>query len=303
MTIEIIDSHQHFWHSALVPIPWLSAPAASFGDPSALKRIYTPADYRRDAGALNIVGTVHVEPGARPEDGMLETAWLTGLSDGGGLPSAVVAYADVTAPDLAAKLADLARSPLLRGVRMRLNFDEASGRRMTRSDHVMEDEDFRRGLRQVAAHGLVFNLSVFAPQLAMAARLATAMPEVTLVLEHVGWPIATDQDGFRAWRAGMAALADCANVFVKVSGFWAIDRAWRPEMIEPWAKETFALFGFRRCLFGSNLPIEQLMCPLPRQVDILSSFLDGASAGDRADFFAANARRVYRLPASGGDAR
>lgn len=303
MTIDIIDSHQHFWNSALVPIPWLSAPAASFGDPSALKRVYTPADYRRDAGALRIVGTVHVEPGARPQDEMLETAWLTGLSDGGGLPSALVAYADVTAPDLEAELTALARSPLLRGVRMRLNFDEASGRRMTRSDHVMEDDDFRRGLALVAARGLVFNLSVFAPQLAMAARLATAMPAVTLVLEHVGWPLATDKDGFRAWRAGMAALSACPNVFVKVSGFWAIDRAWRPEAIEPWVKETFALFGFRRCLFGSNLPIEQLMCPLPRQVEILSGFLAGASDADRADFFAENARRLYRLPAAVADAR
>ena len=71
----------------------------------------------------------------------------------------------------------------------------------------------------------------------------------------------------------MALLAAHSNACVKVSGFWAVDREWRADRIAPWVKETFALFGPKRCMFGSNLPIEKLMCPLPRQVEILVDIL------------------------------
>jgi predicted TIM-barrel fold metal-dependent hydrolase len=295
MPMEIVDSHQHFWHPGVVDIPWLSGQKASFGDPAQIRGLYRPAEYLRDAAPLAIRGTVHVEAAGRPEHALIETIWATGVADAAGLPSAIVAYADLESADLEAHLDLLGRSPFLRGVRMRLNFDEPSGRKIARSADVMAGEAFQRGLRAVAARGLVFNLSVFSTQLPAAAELAGAVPEATLVLEHFGWPASADADGYATWKKGMALLSGHSNVCVKVSGFWAVDREWRQERVAPWVKETFALFGPKRSMFGSNLPIEKLMCPLPRQVEILANILAGESAADRHDFFVANATRVYRL--------
>jgi predicted TIM-barrel fold metal-dependent hydrolase len=293
--MEIADSHQHFWHPGLVDIPWLSGQRASFGDPSPIRGVYLPTDYLRDAAPLGIRATVHVEAACRPEHGLIESVWATGVADAAGLPSGIVAYADLESADLDRQLDLLGRSPFLRGIRMRLNFDEPTGRKVARSADVMSGDAFRRGLRAVAARDLVFNLSLFSPQLSAAAELAEAVPEATLVLEHFGWPISTDADGFSDWRKGMAALAARRNVCVKVSGFWAVDREWREERIGPWVKETFALFGPKRCMFGSNLPIEKLMCPLPRQVEILSNILARETSDYRQDFFVSNAMRVFRL--------
>jgi predicted TIM-barrel fold metal-dependent hydrolase len=295
MHMEIVDSHQHFWHPGVVDIPWLSGQKASFGDPARIRGLYTPKEYLRDAEPLQIRGTVHVEAACRPEHALIEAVWATGIADAAGLPSAIVAYADLESADLDAHLAVLERSPLLRGVRMRLNFDEATGRKIARAPDVMASEAFRKGLRTVAAQGLVFNLSIFSTQLPAAAELAAAVPEATLVLEHFGWPVSADADSFAGWKKGMALLAAHSSVHVKISGFWAVDREWRQDRIAPWVKETFALFGPKRCMFGSNLPIEKLMCPLPRQVEILSNILAAESAADVHDFFVANATRTYRL--------
>jgi predicted TIM-barrel fold metal-dependent hydrolase len=51
----IVDPHQHFWDLGRNYHPWLCDPvpiAFRYGDYSAIKRNYLPADYRRDAGRL-----------------------------------------------------------------------------------------------------------------------------------------------------------------------------------------------------------------------------------------------------------
>jgi len=295
MTLDIFDAHIHLWHPGVFDIPWLAGNAASFGNPALIRGRYRSQEFLVDAGNLHVVGGIHVEAAARPEHSLIETTWVTGIADATGLPTGIIGHANLESPEIEADLEALARSPYLCGVRMRLNFDEKSGRRIAKSADVMSEAPFRRGLRAAAKRNLVFNLSVFAPQLSKAAELAEVVPEATLVLEHIGWPLATDEGAFREWRAGMAALAAHPNAAVKISGFWAIDRDWRAEKIRPWVQEAFALFGPDRCMFGSNLPIEKLMCPLPRQVEILSLILARESNATVQAFFANNAIRLYRL--------
>ena len=151
----------------------------------------------------------------------------------------------------------------------------------------MSEPSFRKGLKAIAARKLVFNMSVFSSQLFAVAELAKAAPEITLALEHFGWPVATDPEAFAAWKSGMAAVAACPNVSVKVPGFWAIDRAWRAEAVEPWLKETYALFGPQRCMLGSNLPIEKLMCPLPEQWRFYRTFWPMSHSATKTISFAA----------------
>ena len=67
----IVDPHHHFWDLGRNYYPWLCDPKPipfRYGDYSSLKRNYMPPDYRRDAGALNIVKTVHAEALWDPSD-------------------------------------------------------------------------------------------------------------------------------------------------------------------------------------------------------------------------------------------
>ena len=299
MINELVDAHHHFWNPAALDVPWLSGTKASFGDPSQLRLLYTTREHRADAAPLTVLASVHVEPAGNPANALLETFWLTGVGDATGLPDALVAYCDIESPDLERALDEQQRSPRLRGVRQRLNFDAASGRHIARSDDVMASPAFRDGLLRVANRNLVFNLSIFAPQLPLAAQLAAAVPECTIVLEHLGWPIATDARSFDAWRDGMSQLAAAPNTAVKISGLWSIDRDWTPAIVDPWIRATVEVFGEDRCLFGSNLPIEKLMCPLPRQVQIIESALSDLGAAGLQKVFVANALRVYSIQAAG----
>ena len=94
----IIDAHQHFWDLDANYYPWLQDPepiAFRYGDYSALKRNYLPADFRRDMAPYQVVKTVHIEAEwdrARP---VAETEWLQKLSHQESLPTACVAHAAI----------------------------------------------------------------------------------------------------------------------------------------------------------------------------------------------------------------
>src|SRR5688572_729448 len=100
--LPLVDAHQHFWDLGRHYYPWLcdDEPIAfRYGDYSALRRNYLPADYRRDTANHAIIGTVHVEAEwdrARPVE---ETHWLEEIARREGLPSAIVAHAALQNPD------------------------------------------------------------------------------------------------------------------------------------------------------------------------------------------------------------
>ena len=59
----------------------------------SLKRNYLPPDYRRDAGPLNIVKTVHAEALWDPSDPAGETRWLEQVAQEYGMPHACIGAA------------------------------------------------------------------------------------------------------------------------------------------------------------------------------------------------------------------
>src|SRR5215468_10000738 len=118
-SFPIIDAHQHFWDLGRNYYPWLSDPKPApfrYGDYSSLKRSYLPPDYRRDAGALNIVKTVHVEAKWDPSDPAGETRWLEEVHREYGIPNAVIGAVYLDRDDAGAVLAKHAKSALVRGV-------------------------------------------------------------------------------------------------------------------------------------------------------------------------------------------
>jgi predicted TIM-barrel fold metal-dependent hydrolase len=59
-----VDAHQHFWDLDANPYPWLqgrTVPHFRYGDYSALKRNYLPADLARDTRGFAPARTVHIE--------------------------------------------------------------------------------------------------------------------------------------------------------------------------------------------------------------------------------------------------
>lgn len=294
--MRIFDSHHHYWDPGKLDYPWLrpEAPDPPFGDKTPIAGPYLPADYARDCGELDVIAAVHVQAECAVDQALTETRWLAQLATIDTVSHAYCVHCDPRRPDFAAALdAHMAAAPI-QGVRLRLNYDALHGRRVIDDPAIMADPAFRRGLAELARRNLNFELSLFPNQMGEAERLCAALPDLRIALNHLGTPLDASLAGFGEWSAGMRGLARRDNVHVKISGLWQIDRAWNQTALAPWVLETISLFGPDRCFYGSNLPIEKLMCPMPRQIETLADILAGEPAAVLAAVFAESGLRFYQ---------
>lgn len=301
---------------------------AYVGRPDYVMWDYLPADYGADAAGLPVEQVVHVE--AEWRDRSLlgpagETRWLEGLFAADALPrlGGIVAYADLRRPDVAQLLqAHRQASPRLRGIRQMLAFDTDRGiMRFCDRPDLMQDAAFRRGLAQLQEQGLVFDAWVFHHQLEELARLARAFPEQTFVLDHMGTPIglggpfasyghsAQARDRIlKTWQHGLAVLAECPNVMVKLSGFfmpvvgWGFEHRSAPvpeqellEALAPHARYVLQCFGVQRCLFASNFPMDKVSLSYQQLYRLYAATVADLTQAEQRLLFAENARRLYRL--------
>ncbi len=169
------------------------------------------------------------------------------------------------------------------------------------------------GLRLLARMGLTFDLWAFYPQLTRMAELARAVPDLTFVLDHLGGVIRAGRhhgrDIFADWRAGLAEIAACPNVVVKLSGlgmrlsdFGHEDDALPPASEDlaavwaPWVSTAVDLFGPSRCMWGSNFPVDKGSYAMGIGLNAYKRLLAGLSPGERDDIFWRTASRCYGLP-------
>ena len=118
---------------------------------------------------------------------------------------------------------------------------------------------------------------------------------MSIVINHMA-QLEPDVPGCEeAWRAGLAKIADCPSVFLKVSGLWTIDLTWRPDRLKPYVHHVFDTLGADRLMYGSNLPVEKVNTSAERQLRVLTEILRDTTEKDRQDFFFNTAERVYRL--------
>jgi predicted TIM-barrel fold metal-dependent hydrolase len=295
MPPPIVDAHHHIWRRA--DLAWLQGPPQPriFGEYAAIRRDYPIEEYLAEARAAGVVRSVYVQtnwPAGREEE---EAAWVQSVADGHGFPHAIVGYADLAAPTVGATLDGMMKHPRLRGIRQQLHWHETPLYRFAARPDLMDDPPWRRGLGEVARRGLLFELQVFAGQMAAVARLVRDFPQVTFVLMHAGMLEDTSPDGWARWRAGMRALAAAPNVVVKLSGLGTFPRACSVELWRPVIRETVELFGPRRCMFGSNFPIEKLWTSYAEVVRVTMECLRGLAADELGAVLHDTAARVYRL--------
>jgi predicted TIM-barrel fold metal-dependent hydrolase len=161
-------------------------------------------------------------------------------------------------------------------------------------DHLA-DSQWQRNFALLRGYGLSFDLSVNPAQMPQAAALARAHPDIPLALCHLGFPIERHGWGIECWRAGMAALRDCPNVCVKMSGIGMFDRYWTRESVRRIVCEALDLFGPDRMMFGSNFPIDKLMASAVELKQALLDVTGVLSDEEQRQLFFGTASRFYRI--------
>jgi predicted TIM-barrel fold metal-dependent hydrolase len=293
--MRIVDSHFHVWRQA--DLPWLVGPMQPriFGAYEAIRRDYTMAEYLTDVAGNGVVKSVYVQANWPVDRAAEEAAWIEQVALETGWPHATIAYADMTVEDARPALDRLARFPRVRGVRQQLHWHENPLYRFATQPDLCSDPVVWRNVARLADYAFSFDLQVFPGQMEGAAGLAAACPRVTFVLQHAGMLEDLSAPGRDAWRAGMAALAACPNVVAKLSGFGTFIHRNDAAHIAWLVRETLALFGPGRCLWGSNFPIEKLWTRYAPLVDAHRRAAEDLAETARCAVFFDNACRVYRL--------
>ncbi|MEP3277293.1 MAG: amidohydrolase family protein [Stappiaceae bacterium] len=291
----MIDAHHHIWRQK--DLPWLLGPEQPriFGPYAAIKRDYLIEEYLEDLAGSGIEKSVYVQANWAPNWFEDEVAWVQSVSNEHGWPHGIVGFADFTIEDVRPQLDRLKKFPLMRGIRQQLHWHENPTYRFALNPGLPSDPVVRRNIAHLADYGWSFDLQVFAPQMEIAAGLAEACPDVTFILQHAGMLEDTSVEGRKAWKGGMQRLAGCDNVVTKLSAFGTFIHRNDPAFIADMIMTTEKIFGAKRCLFGSNFPIEKLWTSYEALIGAFKEGAAGLSKAKQKAIFSDTAARVYRL--------
>jgi predicted TIM-barrel fold metal-dependent hydrolase len=103
----------------------------------------------------------------------------------------------------------------------------------------------------------------------------------------------TSDAGRAAWRAAMRKLADCPNVFVKLSALGTFVHRATLADIQPIVSDTVTAFGAERCLWGSNFPIEKIWTDYATVVSNIRVAIAHLTAGEQRSILFDTAARLY----------
>ena len=273
-----IDAHQHFWDMGRLVYPWMPP------EPSPLRRNFLPADLALLLQTHNIDGTVAVQA----HHSLEEARWLLSLAAEHDFIKGVVAWADLTSPQLGATLDELQRDRHFKGVR-HLVHDESDPRWLLRTDVL-------GGLAELERRDIPYDLLLRPVHLPLIPVLAEKLPRLRMVIDHIAKPsIATKE--FDNWAQMMEAVFPISNVYCKLSGMIteAAWHNWSPSDLRPYVSFVFQGFGPSRLMYGSDWPVCLLSGTYKQVFAALTQALGPQPLEIREQILGETATRFYRL--------
>jgi predicted TIM-barrel fold metal-dependent hydrolase len=232
----------------------------------------------------------------------------------------IVSFADMQLGDAVTEVLEAhidAGRGSFRGIRHATAYDPDPRVRRTHTKPtpgLMADDGFRRGVSRLAPLGLTFDAWLYHPQIPELTALARALPDVTIILDHLGGILGVGPyEGLRdevlaGWRRDIDELATCPNVVVKVGGIGMVvygmgfeKRSAPPssdELVDVWGgpiAHVIERFGAERCMFESNFPVDKMSVGYVTLWNAFKKMAASASAAEKASLFHDTAARVYRV--------
>jgi len=310
----IVDPHHHLWNRG--------------------GHTYLPEQFRAEvrAGGHRLVASVYVECLSQYLDSgpvhlrpVGETTYVARLAqaahDAGGpaMAAGIVAYADLSLADAVDEVLDaheLAGGGRLRGIRYSTahDADPAIHCAYTTRPGMLREPAVQAGARRLAKRGLSLDVWLYFHQLDDVLVLASACPDLTIVVDHAGGPLGLGPyagqraEVFARWRDALQLLRGQDNIHLKFGGL-AMPLAgfeWRKlpqppgsRMLasawQPYWDVCLDVFGPRRCMFESNFPVDRSGCTYTALWNAFKRLAAPLTATERQWVLAGSARRVYRI--------
>ena len=316
--IPICDPHHHFWDFRAERVPYqryllheLAADINSGHNVRSTVFVEARSMYRTDGPEeLRPVGEVEFVQG-------LAAASASGLYGPGRAAAAIIGRADLKLGERVEPVLEAlqAASPnRFRGIRHSVGWDPHPEVPSREAEGILASEHYRAGAGVLERMGLCLETGVMFPQLPELADFAKSVPDLTIILNHIGGLMRTGPYGNRdegvlaTWRSGIAAVGACPNVIIKLGGIgmprYGFDWHTRDEPIgseelaesmAPFMNHCIEQFGPSRSMFESNFPVDKVSFSHHILFNAFKRMSQGHSAAERAEMFHDTAARVYRI--------
>ena len=283
--LGIVDTHVHFWQFELLRRVWQPPPV--------ILRTFAPEDLIDDAAAVGVNRCVLVEAGTTDEDNHA----LADFAASSEFVGAMIAYADLESPTLEQELADFAKIPKFRGVRMRFEGHP--------DPDILSRQSVIDGIRKVAEQGLILEFLVDTSHLQDILRVYDQVSELKGMIEHMGKPDLRRGTDRPQWRQHMRALAQETNALCKLSiGPRVVDleeiyahqgQGWELEWIQPPIQYLVEQFGPDRLVWGSDWPLVLLESDYAGGLEAMRDALGPLDAEDKMRLYRTTAVKFYSL--------
>jgi predicted TIM-barrel fold metal-dependent hydrolase len=318
--LPICDPHHHFWDLRPGSVPYqryllheLNGDIYSGHNVRSTVFLEARSMYRSGGPEeLRPVGEVEFVQG-------LAAASASGVYGPSRAAAAIIGHADLK---LAGKVAPVlealkAASPnRFRGIRHNItwNTDPAWDNRET--EGILANAEFIAGAKVLSQKGLVLDIMQSFPQLPEIADFAEAVPDLPIILNHIGGVSRVgiyankDDEVIPAWRDGITAVAARPNVTCKLGGMgmprfgygWhardvPIGSEELAKTMEPWMKHCIEQFGPDRCMFERNFPPDKVSFSYNVMYNAFKRLSKEYSVSERAALFHDTAARVYQIDA------
>ena len=316
--LPICDPHHHFWVARPEPVhyqkyllPELAADVGSGHNVRSTVFIEVRCEYRQDGsdemkpvGEVEYIQTI-ADASAAGNHGPTQAA------------AAIIGHADLklakgVRPVLEAMQA--ASPNRFRGVRHSVGWDESPELANRDIKGALATDGYRAGAKVMEGMGLVLENSLYFHQLSELADFARSVPDLTIVLNHIGGlcrvgPYANrDDEVIPQWRKGVEEVAKCPNIVMKLGGvgqlrygyYWhdretAVGSEELAQGLAPLMDHCIQQFGPDRCMFESNFPVDKVSYSYNVLFNAFKRLSKGYSATERAALFHDTAARVYNI--------
>ncbi len=320
--LPICDPHHHFWDYRLERLPYQRYLLHELADDINSGHNVRSTVFVEARSMYRTTGPEEMRPVGEVEFVQgLAAASASNLYGPGRAAASIVGHANLNLGDGVRPVLEALRAASpnrFRGIRHSVTWDphpEIENTAAHNRQGQLSSDNFRGGARVLADMGLSLEAWLFFPQLTEVADFAKAVPNLTIILNHIGGllrvgPYANREEVMDTWRNGIAAVAACPNVNVKLGGIgmprtgfdWhartkPIGSEELAESMAPLMNYCIEKFGPERAMFESNFPVDKVSYSYNILYNAFKRMSKDYSPSERAAMFHDTAARVYRVEA------
>ena len=277
MSMNRVDSHQHFWSLARGDYDWMSP------DLAPIYRDFTPDDLAPFLDKHGIRYTVVVQAAAT----VAETEFLLALANKHDSIAGVVGWVDMESPDAISELQRFSENPKFVGIRPMIQDIQ--------DPNWMLNEKLTTVFNWLQEKQLTFDALIKPEHINNLTELLARHPTLNAVVDHGAKP-SISRNEFNQWADDIESLAFHTRATCKLSGLLTEAAPGADaDDLAPYINHLLTSFGPSRLMWGSDWPVLNLAADYSYWVSLCESALASLPETEQQMIWHHNAVRFYRL--------